>query len=261
MMSWSEARHYQRHVLGQARGDELLDEIDPHAARQEDVERVGLRRAHLGELGGVVELAELGVHLGHHAALVEALEAGQGILAGLVVGRDQVGVLVAFVRGVLARGLVVGVVRPGGDEEIRVAFLAGERRRRGVRADVDSLGVEGHRHRGEHDVGEHDAGQEVDLVELHQLLRGLAADVGLELIIGDQHLGREAAQPAAVHLERELEAVADVDPERGARPGERADEPDANLVCGDGAAGERGGGKCGGNPGFHAVPLEMTRRF
>jgi len=58
-----------------AGGDELLDEVDTHAARQEDVHGLGLGRAHLRQLGRVVELAELGIHLAGDRALVEALEA------------------------------------------------------------------------------------------------------------------------------------------------------------------------------------------
>src|SRR5215212_5721092 len=72
----AESGHDQWHVARQAGGDELLDEIDAHAAGQEDVERVGLGGAYLGELGRVIELPELRVDLGGHVAFVEALEAG-----------------------------------------------------------------------------------------------------------------------------------------------------------------------------------------
>mgnify|MGYP003694537395 CR=1 FL=1 len=130
----------------------------------------------------------------------------------------------------LARRLVVRVVRPGGDEQVRIAILAGHRRGRGVRADVDQLVLERDRHRGEHDVREDDAGEEVHLVDLDVLLRDLAADVGLELIVADQHLGGQAAELAAVGLHGEQERVADVDADRGARPGKRADESDLDLV-------------------------------
>ena len=58
------------------------------------------------------------------------------------------------------------------------------------------------------------------------------ADVGLELVVADQHLGRQAAELAAVQLDREVEGVADVDAERGVRPRQRADEADLDLVRG-----------------------------
>ena len=133
------------------------------------MQRVGLGRAHLRELGGVVELTELRVDLGRDVALKKALESGERVLPCLVVGRDEIDVLVALVGGVLPRGLVIRVVRPRGDEEVGVALLAGERRGRRVRADVDHLVLERHRHRGQHDVGEHVAGEEVDLVQLDVL--------------------------------------------------------------------------------------------
>ncbi len=68
---------------------ELLDEVHAHAAREKHVDRVGLGRRDLGELGGEVELVERHVDLVGDLALVEGLEAGQGVLAGLVVGRHQ----------------------------------------------------------------------------------------------------------------------------------------------------------------------------
>src|SRR2546430_17420228 len=83
-------------------------------------------------------------------------------------------------------------------EEIRVALLAGERRGRGGRADVDDPGFERHRHGGEHDVREPEAGEEADLVEPNVFLGDLAPDVGLELVVADQHFARHAAELAAV---------------------------------------------------------------
>jgi len=58
MMSWSDENPgvIKLHFLRQAGGDELLDEIDPHAAGKEDVHGLGLGGADLGELGRIVEL-------------------------------------------------------------------------------------------------------------------------------------------------------------------------------------------------------------
>jgi hypothetical protein len=71
MTSWSapEAGQQQHHVLAQAGADELLDEVDAHAAGQEDVQRLRLGGADLGQLGRVVQLAELGVVLADDLAL------------------------------------------------------------------------------------------------------------------------------------------------------------------------------------------------
>ena len=196
-----EAGQQQRRVLAEAGADVLLDEVDAHAAGQEDVDGLRLGGADLGELGGVVELAELGVVLADDLALEGALEAGERVLAGLVVRRDEVHALQVARVGVLAGRLVVRVVRPRHGEEERVAVLAGDRRRRRVRADVDHLVVERFRQGREHDVREHDAGHEVDLVALDVLLEQLLGDVGLELVVADQHLGRQAAELAAVQLD------------------------------------------------------------
>ena len=68
------------------------------------------------------------------------------------------------------------------------------------------------------------------LSRLMLLLDQLAGDVGLELVVDHEHLGRQAAELAAVQLHREQEAVADVDAERPARPRQRADEADLDLV-------------------------------
>ena len=129
-----EARHHQRHLGGEPGGDELLDEVDAHAARQEGVERGGLGGADLRQLGGVVELVQLGVDLGRDRAAEAALEAGGGVLARGIVRRDQVGVLVALRFRRSARGLVIALVRPRGGDEMRIAALAGDARRGRVRA-------------------------------------------------------------------------------------------------------------------------------
>ena len=246
-----EARQQQRRVLAEPGADVLLDEVDAHPAGQEDVDGLRLGGADLGELGGVVELAELGVVLADDLALERSLEAGERVLAGLVVRRDQVDALQVARVGVLSRRLVVGVVGPRHGEEERVAVLAGHRRRRGVRADVDRLAVERFGQRGEHDVREHDAGHEVDLVALDVLLEQLLGDVGLELVVADEHLRREAAELAAVHLDGEQEAVADVDAERRRGSRERADEADLDLVGGE--RGRRGRGGAGDDGGKRRV--------
>jgi hypothetical protein len=241
------ARQQQRHVLAEAGADELLDEIDPHAAGQEDVEHLRLGGADLGQLGGVVELAELGVVLADDLALEGALEAGERVLAGLVVRRHQVDALHAALVRELACRLVVRVVRPRHGEEERVAVLARHRRRRRVRAQVEGVRVERLGKRRQHDVREDDAGHEVDVVALDVLLEQLLGDVGFELVVADEHFGGQAAELAAVHLHGEQEAVADVDAERRRWPRQRADEADLDLV---GRRGEcQGRGQRGGRAG------------
>jgi hypothetical protein len=73
-------------VARQAGGDELLDEVDAHAAGQEEEQRIGLGGANLRQFGGVVELAQFGINLVGHLAFVKTLEAGYRILAARIVG-------------------------------------------------------------------------------------------------------------------------------------------------------------------------------
>ena len=71
IMSWSAAKPGSSSgILVERRRDELLDEVDAHAAGQEEVHASRLGGADLRQLGGVVELAELGVDLGGDLALV-----------------------------------------------------------------------------------------------------------------------------------------------------------------------------------------------
>ena len=234
----TEAGRDQLDVLRQAGADELLDEIDAHAAGQEDVQGIRLGGAHLGELGRIVELAELGVDLVGNPALVEALESGERVLAGLVIWRDEVRALVSLVGGVLACRLMECVVRPGGGEKPRIALFAGQGRWGRVRAHIRNLRVESLRHRGKHDVGENDAREDVDLVQPHVFFGQLLAHFRLELVVADLHLDRQSAELAAVELDREVEGIADIHADRGIRAGQRRDEPDLDLVGGAGSPGE-----------------------
>jgi hypothetical protein len=114
---------------------------------------------------------------------------------------------------------------------------AGVRRGPGVRRDVENLLREDVGRDRQHDVGEHGAGDEVDLLLAHVALGELLCLFGFQAIVGDQHLGGQAAEASAVQLDRELERVADVDADRSVWPGQRADESDLHLVR---AKGRRG---------------------
>jgi hypothetical protein len=92
-----EAGGEQLRVARQAGGDELLDEVDAHAAGQEEEQRIRLEAADLRQFGGVIELAELGINLLGHLALVITLEAGPRILAARIVGGDDHDVLETLV--------------------------------------------------------------------------------------------------------------------------------------------------------------------
>ena len=114
-------------MVGEAGLAVLLHQIDAHAARHEGEDRVGLRGSDLRQLGGEIDLPERREDLIDHLALIGALEPGERVLAGLIVRRQQEQRLVALVLRVFAEHLVHLVVLIGGDEDVRVAALAGER--------------------------------------------------------------------------------------------------------------------------------------
>jgi hypothetical protein len=115
-------------------------------------------------------------------------------------------------------------------EEPRCAFLARHRRGCRIGAEVEGLLADRLGQTREHDVREHDPGHEVDLVALDVALEQLLADVGLELVVADQHLGRQPAELAAVELHRQHERIADIGPQRRGRAGQGAHETDLDLV-------------------------------
>ncbi len=200
--------------------------------------------ADLRQFGGVIELAELGVDLVRHLAFVEAAEAGHGILATRIVRRDDHDVLVALVLHDLADGFVQIVVLPGDIEEEGVALLAGVLRRAGIGRDVEGLVLEDGRADGKHDVGEDDASHEVDLVLLQELVGCLLSDIGALLVVGDNDLSRQVAELAVQVLDAELETVADVHAEAGARAGQGGHQTDLDLVGGmRGTSQQQGSGK------------------
>jgi hypothetical protein len=128
--------------------------------------------------------------------------------------------------------LVMAFVRPRGRDEVGVAARAGDAGRRGVRRDVDDLGLlDGRPHR-DHHVREHHPGHQVDAVALEQPLGELLAGLGVERVVGEHDLGGQAAQLAARHLYRQVEAVPDLDADRARRARQRRQVADLQLVGG-----------------------------
>ena len=113
-----------------------------------------------------------------------------------------------------------------------VALRPGELRGAGVGADVDLLGARDRRQHREREVRPDRAGDDVGAVARQHALGELDRDVGLLLVVDLDDLGVELAELAAEMLEREVEAVADVDAEAGARSRERRDHADGQLLGG-----------------------------
>ena len=118
--------------------------------------------------------------------------------------------LVAEIGGVLPGAFMQRVVLPGHHEVVLVAFLAGEIRRAGIRADIDRAGIEDVRNGGAGDIGEHDAGEQLDVVGLQHPVGDLLALTGLQSVVLHHDLDRHAAELAAFEVDGELEGVTNV---------------------------------------------------
>ena len=220
----------------------------------------GLAAGDLRQFGRIIELAERHVDLVGDLALEEALEAGERIAPGLVIGRDQEDLLQAGVLRVFAGHAERLVVLIGRDEEIRIAFLAGEIGGAGVRADQDRSGI-GHRFEDSpENIGEDRADDEVDLIALEQRLGLGDGDVGLEFVVLHDHLDLAAAELAAEVLDRELEAVAQLLAEHRRRSGERGDDADLELfLCAHGG-GHKRQGRSGCEQREYSIHLPLPRK-
>ena len=100
------SRSEYRDGLVQARLGVLLEEVDAHAARQKEVDGIGTGGAQGGNFRGVVRLAQLGVYFAADSPLVVALESGQMVFTGRIVGRQQVDFLEPGVGYIFAHHFV-----------------------------------------------------------------------------------------------------------------------------------------------------------
>ena len=136
-----------------------------------------------------------------------ALEAGQHVLAGLVVRRHQIYRLDSGILHVFAHTLGGLVVLPGHRHEILMAAGTGDRRRAGVRADQKRARTRHGLVDGHHQVRPDDAGHDIDLVALHQPVGQLLGNVRLALVIDKNDLGVHAAKLAAGMFHGQIDRV------------------------------------------------------
>ena len=104
----------------------LFEKIDAHAAGQEEKNGVRFGGAQGSDFRGVIRLSKFGVNLTGDGTLVVALESGQVVLAGRIVGRQQVDLLKPGFGDVFTHDLIEIVVLVGHVEVIHVAVLAGQ---------------------------------------------------------------------------------------------------------------------------------------
>ena len=122
------------------------------------------------------------------------------------------------------------VVLVGGDEEVRVAVLAGEVRRAGIRRDQDGAAF-GHRlHDRDQNVREDRADDEIDLVAVDQRLGLADGDVGLEFVILHDQFDFAAAELAAqLFLTASSKPLLKLLAEHSRRTRQRGDDSDFQL--------------------------------
>jgi hypothetical protein len=173
-------------------------------------------------------------------ALECMLEAGDRVLAGLVVGRQRDHALGTLLLQERADRLVDLVVLECDCEEVRIALRTGERRRAGIRTDQEHLGARGRLHDRHQDVRERGADDDRRLLLLDQAFGLLDADLGLELIVNDHQLDRNATELAVELLQRQLEPVHAVDAELRLLTRQGCDIADLDRLRGRHARRERG---------------------
>mmetsp|Transcript_16459 Transcript_16459/g.21108 ORF Transcript_16459/g.21108 Transcript_16459/m.21108 type:complete len:226 (+) Transcript_16459:358-1035(+) len=116
---------WQVHTTGRI----LLQERNPHAARQEEIHAVGTGCTDLRDLGGIVSLPQLGVQLTGQLTFKEALITRQRVFARRIVRREDKAVLQTAVVGISTCRFVQVVVLPRHVEVVRMTALPCEWRR------------------------------------------------------------------------------------------------------------------------------------
>ena len=236
--------HDHRDLILQARLRPLLEEGDAGAARMELEHGVRLVGADAGDLGGEVGLVEAGVDFLDDGAIVHALEAGQRILASLIVRRQQNHLLVAELLGERAGGFMQVVVLPARHIVILVAGLAGKVRWARVRAHIDAAGFQDRGDDCNRDIGKDDAGEKFHLLAFEPLVDDLLGVAGLQLVVLDEWLNWNASELATFFRDGEQDAVAHVLSEiaAGRRQGRDNAELYGRLLGADAGRGREEGG-------------------
>ena len=208
----------------------MPDELDAEPARIEGVYGIRIAGGELRQLSLEVELIERRVDFVEQRLLVFALEPGNVILAGLVVGSHGDDALVALVRSVASHGFGALVVL-GVDLKIEWAALsAGDRRRAGVGADQKHLAVHDPLVDRHHHVGERDACNDRHLFLFDQFLSDLVCNFRLELAITLDHLDRDPTEFAAVAIDHQHKGVVHVLAERARRPRQFSHKTDLDRL-------------------------------
>ena len=215
----------QLDALVQACRDELLDEADAHAARQEDVDRIGLGFTDLCQFRRVIHLTEFGVDLLIHWQFVATLEAVERILARRVVGGDDHHLLVAAIRSHLACGLMERIVLVGKAKPVVIALRPGKLAGARVVRQIGNAGGKQRRADGQRNVRADRAGEEIDLVTLDVAADQLARLIRIAAHVSLQEFRGLATELAPQLLDRQIEAIARLGSQRREGPRQVVGDP------------------------------------
>ena len=211
----------------------LLDEIDAHATGQEDEHAIRIGRANLGDFRAVVQLIDLGVDLGGNRPLVVTLEARHRIAARHKIGYHSHHRLQAPVLHVLGDRLMRRVVLVAGAVEPWRAAFASQFRGTSDGRNHRAFGLD-HAGQGRHHyVAKYGAGDEIHFVALEHALGDLLALLRVDLIIANDHLGGQTAQPTTLHFHQQIESGQCLSAEIAARPGHRGQESHLDPIGGE----------------------------
>ena len=111
-----------------------------------------------------------------------------------------------------------------------MALLAGQLRGAGVGGNQHQAVVEHGLGDAEQHVGKDRPGDDLDPVAVHHLVGELTGDIGLGLVIAEDHFDLDAAQHAAALLEAEIEGVANLRAKHPFRPRKTGDQADLEWL-------------------------------
>ena len=168
--------------------------------------------------------------MSNRRSFVVALEAGDHILAGLIVGRHHVDAVHTLILQQLAHRLRRLVVVPRRRKDVVGTLLACHARPSRIGGDAEHLAASDLGLRCRQHIRERDTGDEINLVLKDQLLGHLFANVGLELIVDVNHFDVEPADLATEMFERKFNTRLLNLAKNRQPPGERIDMADFDRL-------------------------------
>ena len=127
--------------------------------------------------------------------------------SGLVIHAEEHHALDPFAIQIIGKAGTPLLVGESHDEQILIAFLAGELRWTGIRADHEDIILQQRINGSQHRIRYNQAGDDLNLLSFHQLVRGIGRFHGAGLVVYFDQFDRTAAELVAEMFEREVEAA------------------------------------------------------